>query len=63
MHNSPMTTAHHIGNNEVISTGYRFMGEQGYLALTSTESKWFKTETGAVKWLARRGYTPTGARI
>ena len=59
-----MTTAQHdLGNNESISTGYAFMGEQGYLALTRVESKWFKTERGAINWLARRGYGPNGERI
>lgn len=56
------TTQHDIGNNETISTGYRYMGEQGYLALTRIESKWFKTEAGAIKWLARRGYNADGSR-
>ncbi len=48
------TLAHDLGNNESLSTGYSFHGEQGYLALTRVESKWFKTEAGAVRWLARR---------
>lgn len=69
MHNPTMTTTeqtfkqHDLGNNESVSTGYRFMGEQGYLALTRAESKWFKTEAGAVRWLARRGYDAHGERI
>jgi hypothetical protein len=52
---------HDLGNNESVSTGYE-KTDQGYLALTRTESKWFKTERGAITWLDRRGYNPDGTR-
>lgn len=57
------TTQHNLGNNEVVSTGYRHMGEQGFLAVTRVESKWLKTERGAIAWLARRGYDAEGRKI
>lgn len=57
------TTTRDLGNNESVVTGYSFHGEQGYLALTNVESKWFKTEAGAIRWLARRGYDATGSRV
>lgn len=56
-------TTRDMGNNESLTTGYDFYGEQGYLALTNTESKWFKTERGAIQWLARRGYDPQGGKV
>lgn len=42
------------GNNEQISRGI-VQTEGGFLALTFTQSKEFKTRAGAVKWLAKRG--------
>lgn len=56
------TTRHDLGNNETVSTGYQHT-EQGYLCLTRTESKWLKTERGAIAWLNRRGYDAQGRRI
>lgn len=50
------------GNNETISRGTRCCNGR-WLALTFTESKWFATEKGAAKWLARRGYNPDGSRV
>lgn len=54
--------AQDLGNNESRSTGYSRY-EQGFLAMTNVESKWLKTERGAVAWLARRGYGADGRRI
>lgn len=34
-----------------------------WLALTFTESKYFKTQSGAEKWLKKRGTNPDGSRI
>jgi hypothetical protein len=54
-------TQHDLGNNESISTGYfELHGE--YIAMTRVESKTFKTERGAVAWLAKRGYNADGTR-
>lgn len=36
--------------------------DDGYTALTLTESHTFKTRGGAVRWLGRRGYNPDGSR-
>jgi hypothetical protein len=55
------TTRTDLGNNERISRGIvRTSG--GYLALTFAASKEFKTEAGAIKWLARRGINADGTR-
>jgi hypothetical protein len=51
-----------MGNNEVATVGVVADGD-GYLALTFTASKSFKTRRGAVAWLARRGFTASGQRI
>ncbi|WP_193090523.1 DUF1391 family protein [Advenella sp. FME57] len=42
------------GNNELISRGL-VQNENGYLALTFSQSKQFKSRSAAVKWLAKRG--------
>jgi len=42
------------GNNEQISRGI-VQTEGGFLALTFTQSKVFKTHLAAVRWLAKRG--------
>ena len=34
----------------------------GYMALTVTENREFKTLGAAIRWLDRRGYLPTGER-
>lgn len=49
-------------NNSVTSIGIA-KNTNGYLALTLTASKHFKTFKGAERWLARRGYTANGNRI
>ena len=58
-----MTTTQELSNNETLITGYSYQGTQGYLATTGSASKWFKTETGAIAWLARRGYDSDGTRL
>ena len=64
MTNTATTTkTHDLGNNESLVTGYSYYPGQGYLALTRTESKWLKTERGAIAWLARRGYDSDGSRL
>lgn len=55
-----------LGNNE--SKGIGLSGPHTnqaipFLALTLSESKWFRTRAGAVRWLARRGYDDKGERI
>lgn len=42
------------GNNEQISRGL-VEAADGFLALTFTQSKSFKTRSAAVRWLAKRG--------
>ena len=53
---------HNFGNNETISTGITADGA-GFLAMTFTLSKTFKTYAGAVKWLAGRGFKANGERV
>lgn len=57
---------HDLGNNESVVTGISHnpgaCGVGDWCALTRTQSKWFKTEAGAVRWLARRGYNTDGTR-
>lgn len=43
-----------LGNNEQISRGLIEV-DGGFLALTFTQSKNFKSRAAAVKWLAKRG--------
>ena len=49
-----------LGNNKRISRGMANMGNGEFLVLTFSESKYFKTEKGAVKWLEKRGLNPNG---
>lgn len=51
-----------MGNNETQSIGITAT-DGGFLALTLSASKAFKTYAGAVKWLASRGYKADGSRI
>lgn len=51
-----------LGNNESRSIGVEVTSD-GFLALTLSQSKTFKSLRGAVAWLARRGYSPTGERL
>lgn len=55
-------TQHDMGNNETFSTGIAKQGDE-FIALTGTDSRWFKTYKGAARWLAARGYAPNGERI
>lgn len=59
---SPTLFTTNLGNNESVSRGMTRCGD-GWLALTSVESKTFKTERGAVAWLARRGLRADGSRV
>ena len=56
------TTEHDFGNNETHATGIATTPD-GFLALTLTESKTFRTERGAASWLARRGYDSNGKKV
>jgi hypothetical protein len=51
-----------MGNNETATIGIVKDGA-GFLALTMSASKTFKTYAGAVKWLASRGYNANGSRL
>jgi hypothetical protein len=51
------------GNNEVLSVGINAESDGTFTALTLTASKNFKTERGAEKWLAKRGYDKNGNSI
>lgn len=51
-----------LGNNESRSIGVAPSGD-GFIALTLSQSKRFKTRGGAERWLARRGYAPDGSRL
>lgn len=55
---------HDLGNNESAVVGMARNADGTYTALTRTESKAdFKTEGGAIRWLARRGYDAEGNRV
>lgn len=43
-----------LGNNEKISQGIHKNNDGTFTALTFTQSKTFKTERGAKKWLEKR---------
>ncbi len=49
-------------NNETISRGVTRLPQGLFLALNFGESRTFKTERGAVAWLAKRGINPDGTR-
>ena len=59
--NTAGLTTHDFGNNETHATGATRTAD-GWLALTLVESRTFKTERGAIAWLARRGYRADGSR-
>jgi hypothetical protein len=46
-----------LGNNESVSEGVfektDAWGDTVYLAMTTTQSKWFKTRKGAERWFIR----------
>jgi hypothetical protein len=48
-----MNRTEDMGNNETRSYGIFYQGAQGWLAMSRTQSKWFKTERGATNWLKR----------
>jgi hypothetical protein len=52
-----------LGNNESRTTGLVPQANGTFLALTGVQSKTFKTRAGAEKWLAARGYKPSGERL
>ena len=51
-----MSTTFHIdlGNNESLTRGVFKNSDGTYTALTFSQSKTFKTQAGAIKWLAAR---------
>lgn len=51
-----------MGNNEMRTIGVTEVGGE-FVALTLSQSATFKTLRGAVAWMARRGYSATGARV
>jgi hypothetical protein len=51
-----------MGNNETRGIGV-VATPDGFIALTLSQSKTFKTERGAVAWIERRGYTASGERL
>ena len=54
-----MTTTTDCGNNESAVRGV-VQDADSFLALTFTDT--FKSYSGAVKWLAKRGYNADGTR-
>jgi hypothetical protein len=61
--NTTQTLTHRdLGNNESVATGYAKNSDGTFTALTNVQSKTFKTERGAVAWLAKRGYNADGTR-
>lgn len=62
-HTGHMTTTLELGNNERISRGMVANANGTFLALTYAASKTFKTERGAIAWLAKRGLNPDGTYL
>jgi hypothetical protein len=56
------TKALDLGNNESICRGIFKENDGTWGALTYTQSKNFKTEKGAEKWLKSRGLNKDGSR-
>lgn len=52
-----------MGNNESLTRGMFKQNDGSFLAMTFTESKSFKTEKGAERWLAKRGLEKSGRRV
>jgi len=48
------------GNNETWTIGCFPQADGTFLAMTFTDSRIFKTQKGAEKWLAKRGYSLRG---
>jgi hypothetical protein len=51
---SNTTTRINLGNNEIISRGISQNSDGTFTAVTFSASKTFKTQSGAIKWLAAR---------
>jgi Protein of unknown function (DUF1391) len=51
-----------LGNNDSLNVGIARVAD-GWIAWTLTQSKTFKTEIGATKWLKRKGYNADGSRV
>ena len=51
------------GNNETLTRGAAKQSDGTWIAMTYTQSKVFKTESGAAKWLAKRGYNMDGSKL
>jgi hypothetical protein len=56
-----MTTTTDCGNNESAVRGV-VQDADSFLALTFTDSRTFKSYSGAVAWLAKRGYNADGTK-
>lgn len=61
--NTTSTQTLDLGNNETIRRGLVRLAGGGFLALTYGQSKTYKSEAAAIKWLARRNVNPDGTRI
>ena len=53
MSNAPASEVLYLGNNETLARGVIPQTDGTFLALTFSRSKVFKTQRGAVAWLAR----------
>ena len=57
---------HHVldlGNNELLTRGLFPQSDGSFIAMTYTESRDFKTQAGALAWLADRGLDAAGNRL
>jgi len=59
---SPMKVQNQ-GNNESLSCGVNANSDGTFTALTFSQSKTFKTEKGAIKWIEKIGYNKNGESI
>jgi hypothetical protein len=53
------------GKKQDIKTGItvnEYAGQTNFIAVTQSQSKTFKTEDGADKWLAKQGYDRVGIK-
>lgn len=58
-----MTVVDPVEGTSIGISGPHLNQEKPWLALTTVDSKWFKTFAGAKQWLARRGYDEHGRRL
>lgn len=58
-----MTLTHDMGNGETLTTGIIKQGDGTFLALLFSTSKEFKTYSGAVKWMMKRGRNADGSLL